>query len=44
MKEVKPKLAAILGVDVKGYSLMSEEEVGAIDTLNTYKDTSAGFT
>jgi adenylate cyclase len=38
-QEVKRKLAAILSADVKGYSrLMSEDEVGTIQTLNAYKE------
>ena len=33
-ERVKPKLAAILSADVKGYSrLMGEDEVGTIRTL-----------
>jgi adenylate cyclase len=37
-QEVKRKLAAILSADVKGYSsLMGEDEVGTIRTLNIYK-------
>ena len=43
-QEVKRKLAAILSADVKGYSrLMSEDEVGTIQTLNAYKEVMAGF-
>jgi adenylate cyclase len=38
IQEVKRKLTAILSADVKGYSrLMSEDEVGTIQTLNAYK-------
>jgi class 3 adenylate cyclase/pimeloyl-ACP methyl ester carboxylesterase len=37
-QEVKRKLTAILSADVKGYScLMSEDEVGTIQTLKAYK-------
>jgi adenylate cyclase len=43
-QEVKRKLTAILSADVKGYSrLMSEDEVGTIRTLNTYKEVLTGF-
>ena len=43
-QEVKRKLAAILSSDVKGYSrLMSEDEVGTIQTLNAYKEVMAGL-
>jgi adenylate cyclase len=43
-QEVKRKLAAILSADVKGYSrLMSEEEVGTIQTLNAYKEVIASL-
>jgi len=43
-QEVKRKLAAILSADVKGYSrLMSEDEVGTIHTLNTYKEIMTGL-
>jgi class 3 adenylate cyclase/pimeloyl-ACP methyl ester carboxylesterase len=43
-QEVKRKLAAILSADVKGYSrLMSEDEVGTIRTLNTYKEVMTGL-
>ena len=38
-QKVKRKLTAILSADVKGYSrLMSEDEVGTIQTLNAYKE------
>ena len=38
-QEVKRKLTAILSADVKGYSrLMGKDEVGTIQTLNTYKE------
>jgi len=38
-QEVKRKLTAILSADVKGYSsLMGEDEVGTIRTLNIYKE------
>jgi adenylate cyclase len=38
-QEVRRKLVAILSADVKGYSrLMSEDEVGTIQTLNAYKE------
>jgi len=41
-QEVKRKLTAILSADVKGYSrLMSEDEVGTIQTLNAYKEVMA---
>jgi adenylate cyclase len=43
-QEVKRKLVAILSADVKGYSrLMSEDEVGTIQTLNIYKEVMAGL-
>jgi len=43
-QEVKRKLAAILSADVKGYSrLMGEDEVGTIQTLNTYKEIMTGL-
>jgi class 3 adenylate cyclase/pimeloyl-ACP methyl ester carboxylesterase len=43
-REVKRKLAAILSADVKGYSrLMSEDEVGTIQTLNIYKELMANL-
>ncbi len=43
-QEVKRKLTAILSADVKGYSrLMSEDEVGTIQTLNAYKEVMAGL-
>jgi adenylate cyclase len=43
-QEVKRKLAAILSADVKGYSrLMSEDEVGTIQTLNAYKEVMTGL-
>ncbi len=43
-QEVKRKLAAILSADVKGYSrLMGEDEVGTIQTLNTYKELMANL-
>ena len=43
-QEVKRKLTAILSADVKGYSrLMSEDEVGTIQTLNAYKEIMAGL-
>jgi len=43
-QEVKRKLAAILSADVKGYSrLMSEDEVGTIQTLNAYKEVMTGM-
>jgi adenylate cyclase len=38
-EKVKRKLAAILSADVEGYSrLMSEDEVGTIRTVNSYKE------
>src|SRR4030067_2398342 len=38
-QKVKRKLTAILSADVKGYSsLMGEDEVGTIRTLNAYKE------
>ena len=43
-QEVKRKLTAILSADVKGYSrLMGEDEVGTIQTLNTYKEVMANL-
>ena len=43
-QEVKRKLTAILSADVKGYSrLMSEDEVGTIQTLNAYKEVMTGL-
>jgi adenylate cyclase len=43
-EEVKRKLTAILSADVKGYSrLMSEDEVGTIRTLNSYKEVMANL-
>jgi len=43
-QEVKRKLAAILSADVKGYSrLMGKDEVGTIQTLNTYKELMANL-
>jgi adenylate cyclase len=43
-QEVKRKLTAILSADVKGYSrLMGKDEVGTIQTLNTYKDVMANL-
>lgn len=43
-QEVKRKLTAILSADVKGYSrLMGKDEVGTIETLNTYKEVMAGL-
>jgi adenylate cyclase len=43
-QEVKRKLTAILSADVKGYSrLMSEDEVGTIQTLNVYKEVMTGL-
>jgi adenylate cyclase len=43
-QEVKRKLTAILSADVKGYSrLMGEDEVGTIQTLNTYKEIMANL-
>ena len=43
-QEVKRKLVAILSADVKGYSrLMSEDEVGTIQTLNAYKEVMASL-
>src|SRR5262249_3418978 len=39
VKEVERKLVAILSADVQGYSrLMSEDEVGTIRTLTTYRE------
>ena len=36
---VKRKLSAILSADVKGYSrLMSQDEIGTIRTLTTYRE------
>ncbi|HVP76438.1 MAG TPA: adenylate/guanylate cyclase domain-containing protein [Thermodesulfobacteriota bacterium] len=41
---VKRKLTAILSADVKGYSrLMGKDDVGTIQTLNTYKEVMAGL-
>src|SRR5512136_2365765 len=43
-QQVKRKLTAILSADVKGYSrLMGKDEVGTIQTLNTYKDVMANL-
>ncbi len=43
-QEIKRKLTAILSADVKGYSrLMGKDEVGTIQTLNTYKEVMAGL-
>jgi len=43
-QEVRRKLTAILSADVKGYSrLMGEDEVGTIQTLNTYKEVMANL-
>src|SRR4030043_2405211 len=43
-QEVKRKLTAILSADVKGYSsLMGEDEVGTIRTLNIYKEVMTGL-
>jgi adenylate cyclase len=43
-EKVKRKLTAILSADVKGYSrLMGKDEVGTIQTLNTYKEVMAGL-
>jgi len=43
-QEVKRKLTAILSADVKGYSrLMGKDEVGTIQTLNTYKEVMANL-
>ncbi len=43
-QEVKRKLTAILSADVKGYSrLMGENEIGTIQTLNSYKEIMAGI-
>jgi TolB-like protein/class 3 adenylate cyclase len=43
-QEVRRKLTAILNADVKGYSrLMGKDEVGTIQTLNTYKEVMAGL-
>jgi len=43
-QEVKRRLTAILSADVKGYSrLMGEDEVGTIQTLNTYKEVMANL-
>jgi TolB-like protein/class 3 adenylate cyclase len=43
-EELKRKLTAILSADVKGYSrLMGEDEVGTIQTLDTYKEVMAGL-
>jgi adenylate cyclase len=43
-QEIKRKLTAILSADVKGYSsLMGEDEVGTIRTLNTYKELMANL-
>jgi class 3 adenylate cyclase len=39
----KRKLTAILSADVKDYSrLMSQDEVGTIETLKAYRDVIAG--
>ncbi len=41
-QETKRKLTAILSADVEGYSrLMQKDEVGTIQTLNTYKEVMA---
>jgi adenylate cyclase len=43
-QEVKRKLTAILSADAKGYSrLMQKDEVGTIQTLNTYKEVMANL-
>jgi hypothetical protein len=43
-EKFKRKLAAILSVDVKGYSrLMGEDEEGTIRTLNAYLEVMTGF-
>ncbi|MCJ7783671.1 MAG: hypothetical protein MUP41_07030, partial [Desulfobacterales bacterium] len=43
-QEVKRKLTAILSADVKGYSrLMGKDEVGTLQTRNTYKEAMAGL-
>jgi adenylate cyclase len=43
-QEVRRKLTAILNADVKGYSrLMGKDEIGTIQTLNTYKEVMAGL-
>jgi TolB-like protein/class 3 adenylate cyclase/Tfp pilus assembly protein PilF len=42
-QEVKRKLTAILGADVKGYNrLVAKDEVGTLQTLNTYREVIAG--
>src|SRR5512139_1561738 len=43
-QEVKRKLTAILSADVKGYSrLIAKDEVGTLQTLNTYKEVMANL-
>src|SRR5512139_2396138 len=43
-QEVKRKLTAILGADVKGYSrLLGEDELGTIRTLNAHKEVMANL-
>jgi adenylate cyclase len=43
-QETKRKLTAILSADVEGYSrLMQKDEVGTIQTLNTYKEVMANL-
>ena len=44
MKGIKRKLTAILSADVEGYSrLMSQDEVGTIQTLTTYREAMASL-
>ncbi len=43
-QEVKRKLTAILSADVKGYSrLITKNEAGTLQTLNTYKEAMVGL-